>query len=306
MFTLAHLSDAHLGPVRLASALRNFQLKRSIGYSSWRLQRRKLHDPAIAAVIVDDIKAAAPDHIAFTGDMVNLAARIEFPMAAEWMAKLASPEDMTFVPGNHDCYVSCPWEYCLGHLAPWMTGDLHVKNAEIDAWIATPFPFVRLRKNIALIGLCSGQPQPLHRAGGRLGTIQLEALTTVLRDLRERGYARIVLIHHPALPGLASWRKALTDAASLRDVLVQEGAELVLHGHNHVHLLNPLPTRYGVCHVIGVPSASMGAAWGYAPAAWYLYRIERQNGRWETAMTVRSFDPGSRRIATVSEFVLST
>ena len=306
MLTLAHLADAHLGPVRLASALRNFELKRTIGYSSWRMQRRKLHDPAIAAMITGDIKAAKPDHIAFTGDMVNLAARIEFPMAAEWMARFASPEDMTFVPGNHDCYVTCPWEHCLGHLAPWMTGDLHVKNAEIDALVATPFPFVRLRKNVALIGLSSAEPQPLHRAGGTLGTVQLKALATVLRDLRERGYARVVLIHHPPLPGLASWRKALTDAVALRDVLVQEGAELVLHGHNHVHMHNPLTTRFGVCHVIGVPSASMGAALGYDPAAWYLYRIGRQDSRWQTAMTVRSFDPASRRISTTSEITLTT
>jgi 3',5'-cyclic AMP phosphodiesterase CpdA len=306
LFTLAHLSDVHLGPVRLAAALANFQLKRYLGYSTWRLQRRKLHDPKVATAIVEDIKRAAPDHIAFTGDMVNIASWGEFPLAAQWMAALGTPEEMSFVPGNHDCYVTCPWEHCLGYFAPWMTGDLHVKQAETNHWIATPFPFVRLRKNVALIGLSSAKPQPLHRAGGKLGPAQLEALATVLRDLRERGYVRVVLIHHPPLPGLASPRKALEDAAALRDVLLREGAELVLHGHNHYHMLNPLATRHGVCHALGVPSASTRPAFGYPPAAWYLYRIERVDGRWNTAVTVRSFDPQSERVATSSEFSLST
>jgi 3',5'-cyclic AMP phosphodiesterase CpdA len=136
--------------------------------------------------------------------------------------------------------------------------------------------------------------------------VQLQSLSVLLRDLRERGYARAVLIHHPPLPGLAPSRKALEDADSLRQVLVQEGAELVLHGHNHRHMLNPLATRHGACHALGVPSASMHPASKYPPASWYLYRIERQNGRWITAVTVRSVDPASHRIVTASEFALST
>ncbi|MGH6855151.1 MAG: metallophosphoesterase, partial [Aestuariivirga sp.] len=73
MFSLAHLSDVHLGPLPPGAAWRNFETKRLIGYLSWHLRRRKLHDPAVAAIVAEDIKAAAPDHIAFTGDMVNLA-----------------------------------------------------------------------------------------------------------------------------------------------------------------------------------------------------------------------------------------
>ncbi|MBC8036661.1 MAG: metallophosphoesterase [Rhizobiales bacterium] len=306
MFSLAHLSDVHLGPLPPGALWRNFQMKRPIGYLSWRFNRRKLHDPLIAAAIAADIKAAAPDHVAFTGDMVNISAWAEFPVAARWIAALGSPEGLSFVPGNHDTYVNCPWEYGLGHFAPWMTGDMEVERTETDSRVATPFPFVRLRKNVALIGLCSARLQPLRRAAGRLGSVQLESLAPLLRDLRERGYARVVMIHHPPLPGLAPPRKALEDAEALHQVLLREGAELVLHGHNHQHMLNPLATRHGTCHVIGVPSASMHPASNYPPAAWYLYRIERQDGRWLTAVTVRSIDPASLSIVTTSEFGLST
>ncbi len=270
------------------------------------MNRRKLHDPLIAEAIAADIKARAPDHVAFTGDIINVAAWAEFPLAAEWIARLGHPEHLSFVPGNHDTYVNCPWKQGLGHLAPWMTGDLHVKQTEIDTRIATPFPFVRLRQNVALIGLSSARLQPLRKAAGRVGAVQLQSLAVLLRDLRERGFARVVMIHHPPLPGLAPPRKALEDAAALRDVLVQEGAELVLHGHNHFHMLNPLTTRHGTCHVIGVPSASMHPASTYPPAAWYLYQIDRQDGHWRTAVMVRSIDPASLSIVTASEFALST
>jgi 3',5'-cyclic AMP phosphodiesterase CpdA len=306
VFSLAHLSDVHLGPLPPGAAWRNFQPKRIVGALSWRLRRHQLHDPSVAEIIAADIRRAAPDHVALTGDIVNIAAHAEFPPAARWIENLGSPERVTFVPGNHDCYVRCPWQDGLGHLAPWMTGDMRVKDIQTSGQIATPFPFVRLRKNIAVIALSSALPQALHRAAGRLGAIQLAALRVLLPDLRRRGFARVVLIHHPPLPGLAVARKALDDAGELRGVLETEGAELVLHGHNHRHMLTPLKTRLGACHVLGVPSASSNAGGDHTPAAWNLYRIVRQDGRWLTDVTVRGFDPISRTIATTSEFSLST
>ena len=53
------------------------------------------------------------------------------------------------------------------------------------------------------------------------------------------------MIHHPPLPGLAPPRKALSDAADLRDVLRDGGAELVLHGHNHHPMVTVLEGREG-------------------------------------------------------------
>ena len=306
MFTLAHLSDVHLGPLPKGAAWWNFALKRPVGVLSWQLRRKKLHDPAVAALLAADIVRAMPDHVALTGDMVNVAAYAEFPAAARWVERLGPAGNVSFVPGNHDAYVNCPWQHGLGHLAASMTGDMRVKDTLTDARIATPFPFVRLRRNVALIGLSSAVPQPLHRAGGRLGKVQLRSLATLLHDLRERGYARCVLIHHPPLPGLAVPRKALEDATELRAVLEQQGAELVLHGHNHRAMLNELKTRFGTCHVIGVPPASMRSSEGHEPAAWNHYRILRQDGRWNIEVTVRSFDAASGAMTTTAGFALLT
>ena len=149
---------------------------------------------------------------------------------------------------------------------------------------------------MALIGVSTAVPQPLHRAAGLLGGTQLESLAFLLSDLRERGYARVVMIHHPPLPGLAKPRKALLDAAALRDVLEAQGAELVLHGHNHEHMLNTLTSRFGTVHVLGVPSASLLQSEHHPVAAWNLYRIQRQGGKWLIDVKVRSFDPVTRQV----------
>jgi 3',5'-cyclic AMP phosphodiesterase CpdA len=305
LFTLAHISDVHLGPLPEGAAFRNFRLKRIVGYLSWQLRRRKLHDPAVADLVARDMLAARPDHIAVTGDIVNISAFGEFPRAARWIKGLGTARNVSFVPGNHDCYVRTPWAPCLAYLAPWMQGEMNLAETQRTAQIDTPFPFVRLRRNVALIGLSTALPQGLRWAGGTLGPEQLTCLRFLLRDLRERGYARVLMIHHPPLPGLASERKALTDAAELQLVIEDEGAELLIHGHNHRAMVNELATRYGTAHVIGVPSASMRAVPDHAPAGWHLYRIHRQDGRWAIDVTARGLQPGGG-LATISQFGLVT
>ena len=302
--TLAHLSDVHLGPLPQGAAWKNFALKRIVGTLSWKLRRHKLHDPDIARAIVEDIKARAPDHVAFTGDLVNVSAHAEFPRAARWLQDFGDPSWISFVPGNHDAYVPVPWEQGLIHLAPYMTGDIAGAPTQSSAHIASVFPYVRLRRNMAMIGLNSAAPQSLTRAAGTLGLKQIDALSKLLRDLKARGYYRAVMIHHPPLPGLAPPRKALSDAAALQDVLRNEGAELVLHGHNHRQMLNVLEGREGKIPVVGVLSASLNGAGNHGPAAWNLYEISRNQGKWTTQVSIRTWDPISRRIVAKNQFML--
>ena len=94
MFRLAHLSDIHLGPL---PDVEYHQLvsKRAIGYVNWHRNRRRfLHDSVIDA-IVDDMKAAAPDHVAITGDLGNLALDIEIEMARQWLGTIGAPDDVS-------------------------------------------------------------------------------------------------------------------------------------------------------------------------------------------------------------------
>jgi 3',5'-cyclic AMP phosphodiesterase CpdA len=185
-----------------------------------------------------------------------------------------------------------------------MTGDMAGAPAQSSAHIVPVFPYVRLRRNMAMIGLNSAVPQSLTRAAGILGPKQLEVLPKLLHDLRAKGYYRAVMIHHPPLPGLTPLRKALDDAALLRDVLRNEGAEMVLHGHSHREMLTILEGREGKIPVIGVPPASSNGERHYEPAAWNLYEISRIQGKWATQVSVRAWDPTSRRIVAKSQFML--
>ena len=156
-FSLAHLSDLHLGPLPAGSARRHFALKRTIGAINWRLNRHRAHSPAVAAAIAADI-------VALTGDIVNVAAHDEFAAAGAWLDAFGKPDWISFVPGNHDTYVRMDWKHGLMHLAPYMQGDMKVGLAQSGPQIAAPFPYVRLRRNVALIGVSSGVPTaPLSR-----------------------------------------------------------------------------------------------------------------------------------------------
>ena len=81
MFTLAHLSDLHLPlppPLPGAPRWRALASKRILGYLSYRLKRKMVHDAAVLAALVDDLRQHAPDHIAITGDLTNIALPEEF------------------------------------------------------------------------------------------------------------------------------------------------------------------------------------------------------------------------------------
>jgi 3',5'-cyclic AMP phosphodiesterase CpdA len=296
--TLAHLSDVHLGPLPHGSIFSDFKGKRLIGGASWLFRRRTKHLRSIADAARASILAEAPDHIALTGDLINIASKAEFTQGAKWLQEFASPERLSLVPGNHDAYVEVPHEDGLRNFMPWMQSDRPKLGDPL-------FPYLRLRRNVALIGINSGCPQSYTRAAGTLGQQQLQDLSHQLETLGQQGFYRVVMIHHPPLPNLAMERKALTDAAALQDILKQHGAELVLHGHNHATMLNWLDTKTGPCPCIGVPSASMKGEGKHEAAAWNMYRIRRHQSRWQTEMTTHTWRAAEKKFVDASSVVLA-
>jgi 3',5'-cyclic AMP phosphodiesterase CpdA len=281
-FRLAHFSDVHLGPVGAQDIFGDFRLKRLIGGFNWHARRKRLHSNDIADALSKDVAAARIDHVAFTGDLVNLASVAEFARGAAWLKTFGSAETTSFVPGNHDAYVRAQHPSGLGLLDEFMRSDARTANEG--------FPFVRLRRNIAIVGLSSAVPQRLWKAGGELGSSQRNALAAKLADLGSRGFFRVLLIHHPPLPGQAKPRKALSDAGDLQDILRQHGAELVIHGHNHRSMHQEVQGPRSTGHVIGVPSASMGHVQGHESAQWHIYDIGRSKGHWQTRLHTRLWD----------------
>src|ERR1700680_690182 len=70
-FLLAHLSDPHVGPLPRPRR-RELIGKRVTGYLNWTRSRSRIHDMAVLAQIVTDMKAHHPSHVAMTGDIANL------------------------------------------------------------------------------------------------------------------------------------------------------------------------------------------------------------------------------------------
>lgn len=285
-FTLAHLSDPHLGPLPHAgwAALMN---KRLSGFLSWTRNRVKIHRPEVLALLREDLKRQAHDHVAITGDLVNISLPAEFANAASWLQSIAPPERATVIPGNHDAYVNLPWDQGAGLWGPYMRGARAPGTAETLPADASDFPFTRRCGSVALIGTSTALPMPLFIAAGRLGEAQCARLAAQLRQAGEEGLFRVVLIHHPPFGGGAYKRKSLLDAQEFQAVIAAHGAELILHGHTHVSGLARLATPNGAAPVIGVPSASAIAAGHKDASRYHLYRIERHENSWSLEVEIR-------------------
>ena len=122
MFRLGHLSDVHLGAVP-RPRLRDLFSKRVVGYDNWRQNRAHSLTAETSTGWSHDLKSQAPDHIAVTGDLTNIAMREEFENARRWLEDLGPPDLVTAIPGNHDAYVPGAHHRYRTLWAPWMLGD---------------------------------------------------------------------------------------------------------------------------------------------------------------------------------------
>ncbi len=295
MFVLAHLSDPHLSPVprpHWSEAIG----KRATGFINWRRNRRHVHRTEVLARVVADLLASKPDHIAVTGDLVNIALPDEYAPARRWLLSLGTWRDVTLVPGNHDDYVRGAFPHLQSHWHDYMRDDDIEKIG---------FPFVRRRGPVALIGLSSAVPTAPFMATGRIGGKQLAKLPKLLDLCRREGLFRVVLIHHPPVSSLRRRLKRLTDGPKFLAALKQHGAELILHGHDHVHSLIHLDGPGGPIPALGVPSASQAPRAGHATAGYNLCRIDGEVGAWRCEIVARGLSPDGERMGEVKRFMLT-
>ncbi|TQF36365.1 metallophosphatase [Bradyrhizobium sp. UNPF46] len=278
-FTLAHLSDPHLAPLPKPRLI-ELAGKRALGYVNWTRNRHKYQRREVLDALVADMKAQAPDHIAVTGDLVNLALEAEFAPARAWLDDVGPPDRVTTIPGNHDAYVRATFHRFGETFAPYLTGD--------DGRIG--FPSVRRRGPLALISLSTAVPTLPLMATGALGRDQLAALEALLESLAAEDVFRVLLVHHPLKS--SARQKRMTDAPALLALLKRHGVELVLHGHDHIHSTIWVEGPNGNIPVLGVPSASALAHGHYPAAAYNLFTIEKDNAGWRCEQTVRGLGAG--------------
>jgi 3',5'-cyclic AMP phosphodiesterase CpdA len=273
-FVLAHLSDPHLPPLPEPTTSELIG-KRLLGYLNWTRNRHAIHHRDTLDALVADMQAQAPDHIAVTGDLVNLALPAEFEPARAWLESVGTPDRVSLVPGNHDAYVRATRHRAAEAWGDYMRGD----DGAID------FPYLRRRGPLALIGLSTAIPTAPLMATGLLGRAQLDALDQLLATLSADDAFRVLLIHHPLRS--KSRYKRLIDSDALQAILKRHGVDLILHGHDHMHSTMWFEGPRGRIPAIGVPSAS-SIAHGDTPAAAYsLFSIEHDGGAWHCAQSVR-------------------
>ena len=295
-FRLAHLSDLHLGPMPRVSprALLN---QRVLGYLSWQRRRYRVHRREVLDALVEDLRAQAPDHVAITGDLVNISLPDEFVQAAGWLRQLGTPEHVTVIPGNHDAYVEVKWHKAWAHWSDYMCGD--AADGGGSAKDGGTFPFLRRRGPVALIGASTAVATPPTFATGKLGRRQLRGLEALLGELGPERLCRVLLLHHPPVATMTDHRRRLVDADDLARAQERRPVELVLCGHQHIFQLGGLRTNGSAIPVVGAPSASLHGGDRHHEGGYLIYDLVPEAAGWGIEVELRRFDLATARFAPV-------
>jgi 3',5'-cyclic AMP phosphodiesterase CpdA len=284
-FRLAHLSDLHLGPMPRVNprALLN---QRVLGYVSWQRRRYRVHRLEVLDALVADLREQAPDHVAITGDLVNISLPAEFVQAAVWLRQLGSPDWVTVIPGNHDAYVEVKWREAWAHWSDYMCGDSSAGGTAEGSG----FPFLRRRGSVAVIGMSTAVATPPTFATGRLGRRQISALGSLLDQLDADGACRVLLLHHPPVATMTDYRRRLVDGGDLAALLLRRPVELVLCGHQHIFQLGALPGEPASIPVVGAPSASLHGGDRHHEGGYLVYDLIPGPAGWAIDLELRRFD----------------
>jgi 3',5'-cyclic AMP phosphodiesterase CpdA len=257
---LAHCSDLHLLSHDGARWL-DLANKRWIGAMNLISSRSRHYHVAAFEQMVEDLNAIGVDHVLCTGDVTNLALRQEFEFARGKFDKLAlGTHGVTVIPGNHDAYVAAGvplFAEMFGDFATSDPGWEWSEDTKADATDDVRWPLVRVRGDVALIGISTSRQTPWFTAYGRVGEGQLARLGKALADPRLAGKVRLVAIHHPPAGKRATSKiRGLRDHAAFAEVIAAHGAELIVHGHEHRCMSEELVGPEGPVPVRGISSGT--------------------------------------------------
>ena len=165
-----------------------------------------------------------------------------------------------------------------------MTSDLPIAGG--------PFPYVRLRGPVALIGLSTAVPRPPLVAAGEFGRVQMDAFARMLAHPEVRSRTPVLLQHHPWHNPPERMRRLLEglyDAEAEANLLQHVEQGLLLHGHLHKRVHRALPTHAGHIDAVGATSASLLHENVQRMAGFNLYEIDGSGAIRD--ISSRRFDP---------------
>ena len=224
---LIHITDPHLTepPDWRQLMGRSHAGKRFLGYASWYRKRRHRMRPEWLEEVITEIRNRQPDQILLTGDLTQIGTAEEIGAAKQWLEALGSPEQINFVPGNHDTYARDSWPNLVEH---WRD---YLPDGGADG-----FPVVRRLGDVSVFGMTSAVPTRPISACGLVGQDQVARLSAALDE--DTSPVKLLILHHPPLPGMIQFRKRLRDAHRLESVLREAPVDLMLYGHRHRNLMS--------------------------------------------------------------------
>ena len=118
------------------------------------------------------------------------------------------------------------------------------------------FPYLKVRNEIALIGLSTAIPTLPFMCYGKIGKDQLIKLEDIFIYLSKKNYFKILILHHPIHKIGPFNYKGLLDNDKLIKLLDDYNIELLLHGHLHKDSITYLKTKNSIIPCFGIPSSS--------------------------------------------------
>lgn len=196
-----HVTDPHLTtpPSRRSLLGRSHFGKRFLGHTSWSRNRRYKMRREWLDEVRDEVLGRKPEQILLTGDLTQIGTREEIIEARSWLESLGPPEKVCLAPGNHDAYAGESWANLQAEWGDYLPGDG-----------ADGFPVIRQIGDVLLLSLSSAVPTRPISACGLVGAGQIERLRVAL-DSSDH-LLRVLMLHHPPLPGMIQFRKRLRDA----------------------------------------------------------------------------------------------
>jgi 3',5'-cyclic AMP phosphodiesterase CpdA len=189
-------------------------------------------DHATAAILAADIRAAAPDAIAFSGDLTHRAKSHEFAEGLDFLRSLGPT--LLAVPGNHDIPRFNLRARFLDPRGRWLAAG-GTSGEVLD------LPGVRL---IAVDSVSRAQWHLDWSAGALPG----HRLALLEEKLAGAGDARVVVVcHHPLLHAPWAWARSLPRGAHAAIALLRRHKVAgLLCGHLHRPEVRPLWPEGGV------------------------------------------------------------
>jgi 3',5'-cyclic AMP phosphodiesterase CpdA len=304
-FRFVQLSDLHLSSIQTPNPFRLLN-KRILGYLSWLRKRRHTHQRWILDLAVEKIHQLKVDHYAITGDLTHIGLKSEFEQVSRWLNSVATADEITLIPGNHDLYVNERWDRSFALWENYMSGDNKEKpelSSQALKQLNQLYPIIRIRKHVAFIGLSSAFDAPWFRATGKVDEQQLNRLQKLLNSKALDNYCKVLLIHHPLTITHTPVRKCLLNRDKLTDLLKQYPVDLVLHGHGHNSCFDSI--NCGVDNeipIIGISSSSSINQTTNYQAEFLLFDISMTTQNWSINKQSYTLDMNANKfIATTQQ-----